>query len=60
MNKSGSSISPRIGTYLLGTVNTVTSAMSIFFVKTFKRKSLLSFGHIMIAVSHILTGFFKI
>ena len=57
---SSSALSPRVGTYLVGIVNFVTSFLSIFIVKVFKRKTLLIIGHILMGVCHILVGIFDI
>ena len=57
---SSSALSSRAGTYLVGIVNFVTSFLSIFIIKIFKRKTLLVIGHLSMGVCHILVGIFDI
>ena len=58
MSKSGSALSPRQGTYLIGVVNFISSGISIFTAKHFTRRSIFIYGHIAIGVTHILVGLF--
>ena len=49
-------ITPREGTYMVGVANFLTSFMSIFVVKCFKRRTLLIVGHLAIAAIHFTIG----
>lgn len=59
MNKDGGGISPREGTYLVGIVNMLASLVSVVLVKYFGRKTLVVWGHLLIAVIHTATGLFN-
>lgn len=56
MNKNGDGITPRQGTYLVGIVNMLASLVSVVLVKYFGRKTLVVWGHLLIAVIHAATG----
>ena len=59
MSKGGNApLTPRQGTYLIGVVNFLASATSIFAAKYFKRRTLFIWGHLLIAIAHICIGFF--
>jgi hypothetical protein len=56
MNKDGGGITPREGTYLVGIVNMLASLVSVGLVKYFGRKTLVVWGHLLIAGIHAATG----
>jgi len=58
MSKEGSALTPRQGTYLIGVVNFLSSATSIFSAKHFTRRSLFIWGHFLMGLSHIAVGVF--
>jgi hypothetical protein len=60
MSKNGGGISPREGTYLVGIVNSAASLLSVVLVKYFGRRTLVIYGHLMIAGIHTLTGILNI
>jgi len=59
MNKDGGGITPREGTYLVGIVNMFASLISVVLVKYFGRKTLVIYGHLGMAVTHLATGLFN-
>lgn len=60
MHKGGGGIAPRTGTYIVGVFNVVGTACSILFVNNFGRKTLLIWGHILIAIVHAMVGYFNV
>tara|TARA_B110000285_G_C15090360_1_gene598722 strand:+ start:1211 stop:1447 length:237 start_codon:yes stop_codon:yes gene_type:complete len=60
MSKDGGSITPREGTYLVGIVNLLASLISVGLVKYFGRKTLVIWGHLLIAAIHAATGYLAI
>lgn len=58
MADSGSSLTPREGTYILGLANMFGALMSCYIVKMFDRRTLLIWGHIGIAIIHAAIGVF--
>lgn len=59
MHKGGGGISPRSGTYMVGGFNVLGALCSIYCVKAFGRKTLLIWGHILIAILHAMVGIFN-
>ena len=51
-------IDPREGTYLIGVFNLVASAVSLYTVKRFQRRTLFCLGHYLMGVLQILIGLF--
>jgi Na+/melibiose symporter-like transporter len=60
MSKDGGPITPREGTYLVGIVNMVASLVSVGLVKYIGRKTLVVWGHLLIAAIHAATGYLAI
>lgn len=59
MDKEGDAfIKPKVGTYLVGVTNFLSSVFAIWVVKTFTRRNLLVFGHLLFGLAHLLVGFF--
>ncbi len=56
MSKSGSSITPRQGTIIIGTVNFLASATSVFSSRYFTRKFLFISGYLGMGIAHIAVG----
>jgi len=54
----GSAFTPRQGVYAINIVNTLSSALSIWTVRTFGRRSLLIFGHVGICICHLMIATF--
>ena len=59
MNKGGMTLSPKNGTILVGVVNFVGAIVSIYPVKTFRRKPLMVVGHAVVGVALFLVGIFE-
>jgi len=59
INEEGGSITPRVGSYIVGIVNCLSSLFSIYIVKKFMRRSLLMVGHIAMALCHVGVAFCK-
>ena len=55
-----SGFNARTGTYCISAANTLSSLVSIWFVRSFGRKTLLLYGHVGIALSHLLVAIFTI
>jgi hypothetical protein len=53
------SLSPRKGTYLVGIVNLLSSLLSTQVVKCFGRRTLVIWGHLGMAITHALVGYFS-
>jgi hypothetical protein len=53
---SSSSISPRTGTQIIGAVNLFSSATAIWSAKTFSRRTLLIWGHLLMGLCHLCVG----
>ena len=51
-------ITPRVGTYMIGVFNFISSCISLYSGKTFTRRFLFIGGHAAMGISHILIGFF--
>ena len=58
--KPGSKFTPRAGVYIINTINTIASGVSIWTIRTFNRRPLLLFGEIGITVAMSLIGVFCI
>ena len=54
--KGESLLTPRQGTYLIGVVNFLSSGMSIWTTKTFKRRTIFNWGYLAIALAHFMIG----
>lgn len=53
-------LSPREGTYMIATVNFLSSLVSIGTVRLAGRRTLLLIGHFSVALCHLLIGLFII
>lgn len=51
-------MTPRQGTYLIGVVNFLSSATSVWTAKHFTRRFLFIWGHVFLGLSHIAVGAF--
>jgi hypothetical protein len=51
-----SNVSPRMGTFLVGIANSLSSLISIFLLKRNGRRFLLVGGHFLIGICHFLVG----
>lgn len=60
MHDSGSSLTPRTGTYITGFANMFGALLSCYVVKFFNRRTLLIWGHLGIAVVHASIAVFSI
>jgi hypothetical protein len=60
MEKDGTKITPRQGTYITGFANAAGTLMSCFIVKHLNRKPLLIWGHIGMAMVHAGVGVFAL
>lgn len=61
MNKDDpNAISPRVGTYLVGIVNFLSSLCALYLIKKLKRRTLLVPGHVLMGTCHVLIGVFAI
>lgn len=58
MSKSGSSLTPRQGTYLIGVASFLSSATSIYSIRYFSRRFLFIWGHLLMAVALMAVGLF--
>ena len=56
----GSKFTPRAGVYIINTINTIASGVSIWTIRTFGRRSLLLFGEVGITIAMTLIGIFCI
>ena len=52
MKSNGSSISPRVGTIITGGVAAGSSLIALWFIKFFNRKTLIIWGHVLMAIVH--------
>ena len=59
MEDSGSSLSPKIGTIIIGVLNFTFAGWSVVPVKHFKRRTLVLFGHLLMSVLMFLVGLFS-
>ena len=55
---SGGKLSPRMGSDAIGVINLIAASCAVFTAKTFSRRFLFIWGHIMIGICHILVGLF--
>ena len=58
MSQNGSALSPRVGTYMIGVINFLSSASSVWVAKNFTRRFLFIYGHFFMGVAHIMVGVF--
>ena len=60
MNKTGGKLTPRQGTYLVGIVGLFSALFAINTLKMFGRRSLCVTGHLSMAITHALIGYFSL
>lgn len=53
-------ITPRNGSYMIALIQMLSSVLSVWTIKTFKRIPILAIGHTSIAITHLAIGFFSI
>ena len=56
MAGSGAALTPRQGTYAVGFVNFLSSAAGVYTSKTFTRRFLLIYGHLVMGLANIGVG----
>lgn len=54
----GGPITPRVGTYIIGVINFISSICSLYSAKAFSRRFLFISGHFTMGLSHLAIGFF--
>ena len=60
LGDSDSGFNARTGTYMISAINTLSSFLCIFTVRTFGRRPLLLWGHTGIFFTHFMIGVFTI